>query len=947
MIKKILSLAVLTSFLACNTTKTATQAAKNTATEQEVKIEEVSVVPDDPSVIQGTFDNGLKYYIKNNGKPADKVELRLVVNAGSIVEDEDQQGLAHFMEHMNFNGTKNFKKNELVDYLQSIGVKFGMHLNAYTGFDKTVYILPIPSDDEEKLEKGFQIIEDWAFNALLTEDEINKEKGVVLEEYRTGLGANKRMMKHYLPKILYKSKYAERLPIGKKEIIENFKPEAIRRFHKDWYRPDLMSVIAVGDIDVKVLEAKIKAHFDKPNGIENPRERKNFGDENHKETFVAIESDKEAMFSQIQLMYKNPTPYKVDNTVTGARKELIEGLFATMINNRLGELRNNSNPPFVYGFSYNGGTMVRGREAYQSMSMAKGTDYLPALKALVEENERVKRYGFQAGEFKRAKTSMLARIDKRFENKGKQESKRLIQPMIDNFLDGETMPSIDWSYNFYHKVLPTIKLSEVNELIKNYLRDDNRVILITGKEKAITEKEVLDLLASVSSNTDIKPYEDKAVQQSLFAEFPQKGSIVKETEANAFGFSSFTLSNGVKVFYKKTDFKNDEILFECESQGGTSLLTTKDYLDVNLALSGLSEAGIAGLNKNDLNKFMTGKIARVRPHIGKLSEGMSGSSTPKDLETMFQLIHLNFTKLNKDKEAFNSFVAKQKGFLGNLLANPQYYFMDAFGKFQRGKYDRYTGFPTSEAFDKTNYDLAYEIYQKRFGNAGDFNFFFVGNFDENKLKEFAKQYIASLPASSDREKYVDDGFFPLTGNHSKTFYKGNDPKSMVNMNYRGQSKYNDKDGLAMKALGEIMAIKLTEKLREEEAGVYSPRIRGSFSELYNSYNLNISFSCGPENVEKLKAISEQEVAKMIAQGPEEKDLNKAKEAFLLNRKEQLKKNSFWLQKMSSTIFKANEVKDLSGYEKAVNDLTVSDVQNIAKKFLSKGAVVGILMPEKE
>jgi len=947
MIKKIVGLAMLTGMLACNTTQTTTNTTSETTTKVENTVATVEQVPNDSSVRTGTFANGLKYYIKNNGKPADKVELRLVIKAGSILEDDDQQGLAHFMEHMAFNGTKNFKKNELVDYLQSIGVKFGAHLNAYTSFDETVYMLPIPSDDEAKLEKGFQIIEDWAFNIVLTDEEINNERGVILEEYRTGLGADKRMMKNYLPKILFKSKYSERLPIGKKEIIENFDPAVIKRFYKDWYRPDLMSVIAVGDVDLDKLEAKMKAHFDKPNKVENPRERKYFADENHEETFIAIESDKEANFGQVRLMYKNPVLKTTDNSIATAKKELAESLFATMINNRLGELRNSKNPPFVYGYSYNGGTYARNREAYQSFAMAKGTEFLPALRAVLVENERVKRYGFQVGEFQRAKKSILARIDKQFENKDKQESARLLQPMIDNFLNDESMPSIEWTHKFLHSELPKVTLAEVNGLIKDYIRKDNRVVIITGKEKTVTEKEVLDLFTEVENDKTIKPYQDTEVQESLFTTLPKKGTIVKEEKNENFNITTLTLSNGVKVFYKKTNFKDDEVVFECESKGGTSLISTQDYLDTHLAMQGLSEAGVAGLNKNDLQKFMTGKIARVRASIGDKSESMSGSSTPKDLETMFQLIHLNFTQLNKDKDAFQSFVAKQKGFLGNLLANPQYFFMDAFGKFQNKEDERYTGFPTSEAFDKTNYDKAYEIYQQRFANAADFNFFFVGNFDEAKLRDYAQQYLASLPASSVKENFKEDGFFPLTGNHEKTFYKGTDPKSMVNIIYRGQAKYNKEDAMAMKALGEIMSIKLVEKLREEESGVYSPRAGASFSEINNSYSLRISFTCGPENSDKLKKLSIAEVNKVINEGVSEKDLNKAKEAFLLERKEQLEKNSFWLQTISHATFMGKDVNKINEYDAAVKALTVADVQNVAKKFLSKGAVIGILMPEKE
>jgi len=410
--------------------ETAIKDANNTS----VEVKE-DLIPVDPNVKMGVLENGLTYYIRNNGKPEDKVVLRLAVNAGSILEDEDQLGLAHFMEHMNFNGTKNFKKNELVDYLQSIGVKFGSHLNAYTGFDETVYILPIPSDDEAKLDQGFQILEDWAFNTLLTDEEIDKERGVVLEEYRLGLGADKRMLADYLPVIMKGSKYAERLPIGKKEILENFSYESLRRFKEDWYRPDLMAVVAVGDVDVAKLEEKIKKHFGNVPAAVNPRKREISEVPNHKETLVAITSDPEATFNRVQLMYKDqgtPTP---STTIADYRKYVVEGLFTQMINNRLDELRNGENPPFVFGSSYHGGTWARSKEAYQSFAITSPTGQMNALKALLQENERVRRHGFQQGEFERAKKDILARMEKAFQNKDKTESANYVGEYVRNFLE--------------------------------------------------------------------------------------------------------------------------------------------------------------------------------------------------------------------------------------------------------------------------------------------------------------------------------------------------------------------------------------------------------------------------------------------------------------------------------------------------------------------------------
>jgi len=945
MIKKILPVVAFAAIMACKPTQTP-EATTETTTIVEKTVTE-KLIPDDPAVKTGILSNGLKYYIQNNGKPADKVELRLVINAGSILEDDDQQGLAHFMEHMCFNGTKNFQKNELVDYLQSIGVKFGAHLNAYTSFDETVYILPIPSDDPEKLEKGFQILEDWAFNALLTDEDINNERGVILEEYRSReLSAGTRMRNNYFPKLLNNSKHVERLPIGKKEIIENFNPEAIRRFYKDWYRPDLMAVVAVGDVDVATLEAKIKSHFGKQPKVEKPRKRDIFNVENHEETLISIESDKEATRNQVQLYYKSQGGATPERTITDARNTLVEGLFSQMINARLGELRNSATPPFVYGYSFSGSTGVRTKEAYQSVAMVAGENHITALKALVEENERVKRYGFQKGELARAKKAMLAYYQKAFDNKDKMESKQFVQAYIDNFLKNESMQSIDWGYNFSKAQYPTITLTEVNALISTYINEKNRVVVITGKEKTTTNQEVLALLETVKSDTNIKAYVDETVQESLFTSLPKKGTITNETSNDKLGIKTLTLSNGAKVSYKKTDFKNDEVLFSCQSYGGTSLMSTENYLASHLAINAVTEAGIAGLNKNELQKFMTGKIAHVRPYIGNDSEGMSGSATPKDLETLFQLIYLNFTAVNKDKTSFDSYATKRKAMLGNLLANPQYYFRNEFGKFQYSKNPRYTGFPTSEAYDATNYNLAYDTFKERFSNAGDFNFYFVGAIDEAKLKDFATQYIASLPATSNRENFKDSGFRPLSGSHTKTVLKGSDPKSQVSIIYKGETTYDAKEALAMKTLGDILSIKMVEKLREEAQGVYSPRVSARMSDgIYDSFSLNISFGCGPENTEKLKTIALQEVANLIANGPSEKDLNKAKEGHLVSRKEQLKKNRFWLSKIGDADFDKKDINKILEFESAVKAMTVKEIQDLAKKYLSKGAIIGTLLPE--
>ncbi|WP_130735328.1 pitrilysin family protein [Flavobacterium sp. J27] len=914
---------------------------------QELKMD--SPIPMDPSVKMGKLKNGLTYYIKKNSKPENKVVLRLMVNAGSILETDEQQGLAHFMEHMCFNGTKRFPKNKLVDYLQSIGVKFGQHLNAYTSFDETVYFLPIPSDDKEKVEKGFQIIEDWAFNTTLTPEEIDKERGVVLEEYRLGLGADKRMMGRYMPKMMYNSHYAKRLPIGQKEILENFTYDKLTSFYKDWYRPNLMSVVVVGDIDVAEMEQKIKDHFSSYKNPKNEKQRKVFDVPNHKETFVAIESDKEAAFTQVQLLYKDKSEPKKNVTVKDFRDELIDGLFTTMLNNRLEEKQNSPTPPFTFGYTYHGETWARTKKAFQSFAMVGQDKQLDALKVLVEENERVKKFGFTEGELERAKAEFLNQIERQYNERDKTESDRFVNNLQRNFLDQEPVPSIEWTFAALKQLLPSISLKETNDLIATYIKDENRVVILTGPEKEgldlPTEKQVLETL-KVDQKT-LEPYKETAIATSLLRKEPVKGKVIKTEKNDKLDITTLTLSNGATVVYKKTDFKNDEIQFQALSFGGTNLVSNEEYLKTSLAMYGLSEAGFSGMNKNDINKFMTGKIARVNPFVSSTSEGMNGSCTPKDFEYLMQMIYAYFTDLNFDKEAFTGYVAKQKGFMSNLLSQPSTYFSNELYTYLNKENPRYKGFPKPEDYDSADYDLAYKIYKERFSNAGDFNFYFIGNIDEAKILEYAALYIASLPSSKNKEKMVDLGYRMLKGEHKKVVNKGKDPKSTVNILFYGDTKYDSEEAFALKALGDVLTIKLVEELRENESGVYGVGARGSMSKTpYGSYNFSINFPCGPENAETLIASALRELNKIIEKGPEQKDVDKFKETEKLDYKEKMKENRFWMNNLTKSYLNESNPEEMLNYLDQVSKITTKDIQAVAKKYLTKDKVVAVLMPEE-
>jgi zinc protease len=907
------------------------------------------VVPFDPAVRTGKLPNGLTYYIRKNPKPENKVDLRLVINAGSILENDDQQGLAHFMEHMCFNGTKRFPKNALVDYLQSIGVKFGQHLNAYTSFDETVYFLPIPSDNPEKLEKGFQVIEDWAFNAVLTPEEIDKERGVVLEEYRIGLGAEKRMMKQFMPKMMYQSHYADRLPIGQKEILENFTYDKITSFYKDWYRPDLMAVIVVGDIDVDAMEKKVKDHFASYQNPKNEKPRKIYDVPNHQQTLVAVESDKEASSSRVQLIYKDyKEPKKVVN-VDDVKRGINEGLFSVMINNRLTELTNAPNPPFTFGYSYHGGTYARTKEAYQSFAMVSEDKQLDALKVLVEENERVRKFGFTQGELDRAKSEFLAMIESQYNDRDKSESENFVSEYQGHFLEATPVPGIAWTYKAFQELLPKTSLEEINKLVKEYVKPDNRVVILTGPEKAglvkPTEQQVLDILNTSGDN--LTAYQDSELATSLLRNEVKPGKVTKKETNAKLGTTTLTLSNGAKVTYKKTDFKNDEVLMEAVSFGGTNKFSNADYKKVQFATNALTEAGFSGLKLNDINKYMTGKIASVYPYIGTTTEGLSGNATPKDLEYLFQMTYAYFTDLNLDKEAFETYKQKQSAFYKNLSSQPNFYFQQEFYGFLYKDNPRFNGLiPNDKTWAETDYELAYNKYKERFANAADFEFFFVGNIDDKLFEQYAAKYIGALPATGKKETANDLGYRLAKGDIKRIVNKGADPKSNVNIMFYGDTKYDAKEAVALQALGEILTIKLTEELRENESGVYGIRAGGNMGKVpYGSYNFNISFPCGPDNAEKLTANALRELQKIIDNGPDAKDLVKYKEAELLDYKKDIKDNNFWLGYFEKSFINGTNAEEIFAIEKKVNDVTAKQVQDVAKKYLTKDKTIGILMPE--
>ena len=906
-------------------------------------------LPADPAVKIGRLPNGLTYYIRKNVKPENKAQLRLVVNAGSVLEDPDQQGLAHMMEHMNFNGSTNFPKNELVSYLQSIGVQFGADLNAYTSFDETVYILPIPSNDSTKVDKGFTILEDWAGNALLDTTEINKERGVVLEESRLGKGANERLGKKYLPKLFNGSKYAIRLPIGKDDIIKNFKPASIKRFYKTWYRPDLMAVIVVGDIDPATAEKEIIKHFSK---FKNPTPEQPrpsiipIANRTVSEGMVLTDKEQTIKLLSIFHFIEKSKPVK---TWADYRHSLVEELFSSIIRQRLNELTQQANPPFIFantGMS----DLLRGYRAFTSFAVLNDKPVQVAIDSLVATTESVKKFGFLQTELDRAKSSMLNEAQIAFENKDKTESANIVQEYINNFLSGEPIPGIANEYGFMQQALPGITLEEVNALTAKMESTQGKFVLLAAPEKdaaKLPANPQLLAMLTTAHQLPVTAYHEKAVAKSLIDKLPVAGKVVDEKKTDL-GSTDITLSNGITVTLKPTDFKNDEIKMDAWRLGGSRNYSFADKQNAENSAQLVGAMGVKDMSPVDLQKFLSGKTVSANPYLNENDEGIEGSSSVKDFETFLQLVYLYFTQPRKDEKLFQSFISSQKAFLQNIKSNPNYYFADTLVKIEFNNNPWAAGIPSASDYDKINLDRSFEIYQGIYSNAFGMHFTFVGNIDIDKIKPLLETYLGSLPSSQKENKFTDVGVRPVKGVVNATVYRGAEKKSLVNIIFTGEVAYSRDEELKLKALLEVLNIKIIEKLREEMSGIYGGGMRGGFSKRpYSNYTITVSFPCGPENVDKLTAALFDIIKNAKEKGIEQKDLDKVKETWRKQNDDRLKQNDFWLESLSSSWIEHEDPMWILDYSKKVDDLTIKDLQDAAVKYFDmQNYVKAVLDPAK-
>lgn len=892
----------------------------------------------DPNVTIGKLENGLTYYIRKNGYPKDRVEFRLAVNAGSNQETDEQQGLAHFTEHMAFNGIEGFPGNSMVDELRSKGVVFGADLNAYTSFDETVYMIPMPTDNPGNIDLGLKILRGWAAGLLYDNKEIDEERGVIIEEYRLGLGASDRMRKEYWPILMKDSRYADRLPIGKLDILQTFEYQTIKDFYKDWYRPDLQAVIVVGDIDVKEVEAKIKTVFGNIPAKQNPKKKEIYGIASNKEPLVAVCTDPEATGSQVMLIRKHQ--HSAMKTIGDFRQQLCIDLYNTMYDARFEEMTQDPKCPFI-GASAGYGDFIGNTDMYGSNAMAKENRINDAVTVLMQEDYRVLKHGFLQTELDRAKEELLERYDKAAKEVEKTESAKFASQYINNFLRQDPIPGAKRENNFAKKLMEDITLDEINALAKGWVTDDNMVAIITAPEKEgvkVPSKEEILSILNDKSLANVQPYVDTYKDQEILEKENLKpGKITNIEKIETVGAEKWTLSNGITVYVKKTDYKNDEILFSASSKGGKTLYSEKDLASADFAADIIDRGGIAGLDYNSLMKKMKGKNVGVSPNIGLLTEGFSGSSSPKDLEFFFQYLNAFFTNPRIDQNAFQLVMDETKEQVKMITAQPMYKYIGKFieAAYNHDPYMKQMFSYDDEYFAQVDFDRAVRIYKERFANPADFNFFFVGNYDEKEMKEFVELYLGSMKTDMNKKENYDLSVLkPRPDKAStQTVYAGTEQQGWMGMYITNPIDWNYRNSIIADMIGEALDIQFVKIVREKMGDVYSPMVQMSASKLpISEMTLMILLGCNPDKTDKLAEASLKILNDFKAKGPDKKSMELIKKQMLSTRAKNIQTNRFWLGYISGKVTQDEPIVNPSEYDNIVNSITKKEMVEFMKKY---------------
>ena len=904
-------------------------------------------LPIDSAVRVGKLENGLTYYIRHNEYPKNRAEFHIAQAVGAILEEDHQNGLAHFLEHMAFNGTEHFAGKGIIEYFESIGVNFGGNINAYTSLDETVYRLSeVPTTREGIIDSALLVMHDWACGLLLLEDEIDNERGVIREEWRTGMGASRRMWKNSNMLKYPGSRYAKRDVIGDTAVINNFAYDALRDYYKKWYGPDNQAIIVVGDIDVDQIEQKIKALWADVPARVNRGERPLYSVDDNQQPIVAIVRDKEAQNTRIELEFKKGKLPKEFRGTDAAyvQTEMLDAV-CSMLNNRFQELAVDPDASFTGAGSYYGET-VKEKDAFVAVYIAKQGQETQAYKDLLTQLEKMRRYGFTNAEWDRVKKEWLSYYEKAYNERSTVRNISRAQECIRHYLDGAPIAGEEWEYQMAQQILPMLSVDVLNQIAGQLVTDENLIISFQAPIEAVlpTEAEAVDFLAAVK-NEEIEAPVEEAIRENLVEQAPKAGKI-KNTAYNAtLGTTEWTLSNGVRVVIKPTEFKQDEILFSAFSKGGQSLVATEDLMSAALATDVISVSGISDMTMTDLQKALTGKNISLSPSINANTESIEGSTTVKDLETLLQLNYLYFTAPRRDEDAYAMLMSVLESQLANRDKNPKVAFSDSVSM-MANNYSPRTLIFNKEALTRADLDKSLEIYKARFANPADFIFTFVGNVnpDDEAFQQLVCTWIGGLKTSKKKEAVRDNGDRVPEGINKNYFSRRMETKTASNrIQYTSYDiPYTLANELNMEMIGRILSTRYLESIREREGGSYGVGCAGGLQvyPVAKAYLL-MQFDTDPDKQVKLMNIIHEEVNTIMENGPLAKDLNKEKESMLKDFQEDLEKNSYWDSALY--MYYMYNINYIADYKAAVENITAESVQNTLKKLVASGNMFEVVM----
>jgi zinc protease len=877
-------------------------------------------LPVDSAVRTGIFANGLTYYIRANDEPENRAELRLVVNTGSVLEDDDQRGMAHLLEHMAFNGTEHFEKQELIEFMESIGMRLGPDVNAYTSFDETVYMLQVPTDNPEYVSTAFQVMEDWSKAITLDAAEIDAERGVVVEEWRLGQGASARMNEIQFP------------IIGSEESILTATPEAIRRFYEDWYRPDLMAVIAVGDFDADEIESLVRRHFEGLEPATDPRERTMFEVPDQPGTDFAIATDPEAPSTSVGVFYRlDPDP---EGTVGDYRRSLVEVIYNSMLNARFQEITQKPDAPIVFGASAKGG-FVRTKDVYQLFAGVAPDGIARGLDTLLTEAARVEQFGFTATELERTKVNMLRGIERAYDDRANRRSSGFVNEYTRAYLQDEPIPGLEYEYELYQRFIPEITLQEVNQIARDWISHDNRVVLVNApdnEEVVVPAEDELLAVLETAADKELTAYEDSVSDEPLLPEVPDPGAIVETSRIEELDITEWRLSNGALVVLKPTDLRDDEILFSASSPGGTSLAPDEDYTIAFSATAVMAMSGLGEFSLTDLRKKLAGVAASSSASVGEFSEGLSGQASPKDLEALFQQVYLRFTAPRVDPDAVEAYLQQGRAALANQEATPSFQFTKRLLEVRWRNHPRRQQ-PTVESLDEWDAERSFAFYKERFADASDFTFFFVGTFDLETIRPLVERYLASLPVLDREEDWRDVGVRHVEGRVEEVVRAGIEPQSQTRIYFTGPFEQIREQRVVLPAMGLVLQNRLRDVLREELGGTYGVNVgAGQSSRPTDSYTVTISYGSDPERAEELAEVVFAEIEKLRSTAPEEAEVADVRANYLRSFETDQESNGWWLGTIAGSYTMDRDILNLLTYEDVVESLTPEMIRAAAAQY---------------